>query len=339
MRTSLVIAAALAVSLSAGCRQAPAAEAASAAQTAKPEQAPAPPKPMPATLPDVLARINGEPVTKVDFDRFIKNLEATRGPIPQERRHEIYRAALDQLITYNVMKQEATSRKVEIADADLESRVQQMQGKMTAEQFNKALAERDTSATQLRTDTRRDMMIRKMMEGEAASVAEATEPEAKDFYDKNPDKFKQGELLRASHILVKADEQADEATKKQARAKIDDILERVRAGEDFAKLARENSDDGSKDQGGDLGFFRRGQMVPPFDQAAFALQPGEISDVVTTQFGYHIIKSVERKDAQVVPYDKVQPQILKFLSDKKKQDRVNAFIEELKQRAKIEVLV
>jgi peptidyl-prolyl cis-trans isomerase C len=339
VRTSLVIAAALAVSLSAGCRQAPAAEAASAAQTAKPEQAPAPPKPMPATLPDVLARINGEPVTKVDFDRFIKNLEATRGPIPQERRHEIYRAALDQLITYNVMKQEATSRKVEIADADLESRVQQMQGKMTAEQFNKALAERDTSATQLRTDTRRDMMIRKMMEGEAASVAEATEPEAKDFYDKNPDKFKQGELLRASHILVKADEQADEATKKQARAKIDDILERVRAGEDFAKLARENSDDGSKDQGGDLGFFRRGQMVPPFDQAAFALQPGEISDVVTTQFGYHIIKSVERKDAQVVPYDKVQPQILKFLSDKKKQDRVNAFIEELKQRAKIEVLV
>ena len=339
MRTSLVIAAALAVSLSAGCRQAPAAEASSAAQIAKPEQAPAPPKPMPATLPDVLARVNGEPVTKVDFDRFIKNLEAARGPVPQERRDDIYRAALDQLITYNVMKQEATSRKVEIADADLESRVQQMQGKMTAEQFDKALAERDTSATQLRTDTRRDMMIRKMMEGEVASVAEATEPEAKDFYDKNPDKFKQAELLRASHILVKTDEQADEATKKQARAKIDDILKRLRAGEDFAKLARENSDDGSKDQGGDLGFFRRGQMVPPFDQAAFALQPGETSDVVTTQFGYHIIKSVERKDAQVAPYDKVQPQILKFLSDKKKQDRVNAFIEELKQRAKIEVLV
>ena len=80
-------------------------------------------------------------------------------------------------------------------------------------------------------------------------------------------------------------------------------------------------------------------MVPAFEQAAFALKPGEISDVVTTQFGYHIIKLTERKDATTVPFDRVKPQVLDYLSKQKKQERVNAFIEEAKKRAKIEVLV
>jgi peptidyl-prolyl cis-trans isomerase C len=336
----LIAMTALAVSFSAGCRKTPAAEPTASAQTpAAADQPSAPPKPMPAVLPDVLARVNGEAVTKVDFERLLKNIELRRGAIPAEKRDEILRAALDQLITYHVMKQEAAARKVPIADTDLDSRVKQMQGALTAEQFSKALSDRNTSAEQLRTDARIDMMIDKMMEGELATTTPATEAEAKEFYDKNPDKFKQGEAVRASHILVMANEQADEATKKKARTKIDDILKRVRAGEDFAKLAKEHSDDGSKDQGGDLGFFVREKMVPPFSEAAFALKPGEVSDVVTTQFGYHIIKLAERKEATTIPYEKVQPQIVQFLSEQKKRDRVNAVIEEVKKRAKIEVLV
>jgi peptidyl-prolyl cis-trans isomerase C len=287
----------------------------------------------------VLARVNGQPVTKADFERLLKNIEANRGPIPAERRDEILRAALDQLITYTVMKQEAAARKLPVTDLDLDNRVKDMQGKMTSEQFNKALADRNTSAAQLRSDARVDMMIDKMMEGELATTVAATDPEAKDFYDKNPDKFRQGEAVRASHILIMANEKADDATKKAARARIDAIHKRVKAGEDFAKLAKENSGDGSKDQGGDLGFFQKGQMVPPFEAAAFALKPGEISDVVTTPFGYHIIKLAERKEASTVPYEQVKNQIIEYLSSQKKQQRVNSFIEEAKKRAKIEVLV
>jgi peptidyl-prolyl cis-trans isomerase C len=336
----LIVLATIAALPLAGCRKA-SVEQTAAAQAPAAENPPpqAPPKPMPAELPEVLARVNGENVTKFDFERLIKNIEASRGPIPAERRDEILRAALDQLITYHVMKQEAASRKLQVADADLDSRVKQMQGTMSSEEFGKALSARNTTLDQLRSDARADMMIDKMMEAELATTGAATETEAKDFYDKNPDKFRQGESVRASHILVKADESADEATKTKARAKIDGILKRVRAGEDFATLARENSDDGSKDQGGDLGFFGRGQMVAPFDQAAFALKPGEVSEVVTTQFGYHIIKMAEKRDAATVPYDKVQPQIVQYLSEQKKRDRVNAFVEEAKKRAKIEVLV
>jgi peptidyl-prolyl cis-trans isomerase C len=343
-RVSIVLAA-FVLSSVAGCKKAPAAEQTAAAQTPLPAegsapQPPAPPKPMPAELPDVLARVNGQPVTKFDFDRLVKNVEARNGPVPAERRDEILRAALDQLITYTVMKQEAASRGITVTDADIEAQVARLQGTFPDEaEFKKALAARQTTVEQLRADARVDMVIKKMVDAEVASLPPATEAEAKEFYDKNPDQFTQGEAVRASHILIAADEKADEATKQAARAKVDALLKRAKAGEDFAKLAKESSDDGSREQGGDLGYFQRGRMVPPFDEAAFNLKPGEISDVVTTQFGYHIIKLAERKPATTVPFEKVKDKVVEYLSNRKKQERADAFIAEAKKKAKIEVLV
>jgi len=238
-----------------------------------------------------------------------------------------------------VLKQEAASRKLDVSDTDVDAQVAEMQKRFPTEaEFSKALAARNTTVAQLKADAKVDMAINKMMEAETTGVA-ATDADAQDFYAKNPDKFKQGEQARASHILVKADEKADEATKKAARAKIDGLLKRVKAGEDFAALAKENSDDGSAAQGGDRNYVGGGQMVPAFDTAAFALKPGEISDVVTSQFGYHIIKLVEKKDAEMVPLEQVKPRVMEFLTQQKKQEKVDALIADAKKRAKIEVLV
>jgi peptidyl-prolyl cis-trans isomerase C len=342
-RVIVVVAVAIAVAPALGCRKNPA-EQSAAAQTpatqAKPAEPPAPPKPMPAELPDVLARVNGQAVMKADFERLLKNLEANRGPVPPDQRDRVMRGLLDQLITYNVLKQEAAARSVQVPDAEVDAKVQEMRKPFATDaEFQKALTARNTTASQLKEDARADLVINKMMEAEVANATAATEADAKDFYDKNPDRFKQPDSIRASHILIMAAENADDATKKAARAKIDGVLKRVKAGEDFAALAKEHSQDGSSAQGGDLGFFPRGQMVPPFDQAAFALKPGEISDVVTTQFGYHIIKLIERKEASTVPFDTVKPRVLEFLSNDKKQQRINALIDDAKKRAKIEVLV
>ena len=129
----------------AACRKNPA-EQSAAAQTpaAKPAETPAPPKPMPAQLPDVLARVNGQDVTKVDFDRLVKNMEAGRGAIPAERRDDVLRGALDQLITYSVLKQEAASRKFAVADADVDAQVASMQKQFpTQAEFDKALSARN----------------------------------------------------------------------------------------------------------------------------------------------------------------------------------------------------
>jgi len=302
---------------------------------------PAPAKPMPAQLPDVLARVNGEAVTKADFDRLIKNMETRANqPVPAERRDDVYRKALDQLVTYTVLSQETRARKVTATDAEVDAGIQQMRAQFpTEEAFKQALDARGMTIDKLKADTRIGICINKMMEAEVATQPPPSDAQIREFYDANPDKFKQDEAVRASHILFKVDENADAATKKKAMEAAQSVLKQARAGADFAELAKKHSADGSAQQGGDLNFFTRGQMVPPFDQAAFTLKPGEISDIVTTQFGYHIIKVTERRPASAVPFDQVSGQIKEYLAGQQKQQKSEAFIESVKQKAKIEVLV
>jgi len=296
---------------------------------------------MPAELPDVLARVNGEAVTKADFDRLIKNMELRANqPVPAERRDEVYRKALEQLVTYTVLSQETRARKVNVTDAEIESGIQQMRAQFPNEEaFKKALESRGMTIDKLKADTRIDISINKMVEAEVSTQAPPTDAQVREFYDKNPDKFKQDEAVRASHILFRVDETADAETKKKAMDQAQSVLKQARDGADFAELAKKHSADGSAQQGGDLNFFTRGQMVPPFDQAAFAMKPGEISDIVTTQFGYHIIKVTERRPAAAVPFEQVSGRIKEFLTDQQKQEKADAFIQSLKERAKIEVLV
>jgi peptidyl-prolyl cis-trans isomerase C len=336
----------LALTLGAACRKPPAeqtkAPATSSTTTpaAKPADAPpAPPKPMPAQLPDVLARVNGEPVMKADFDRLLRNVEIGNGPIPPDRRDQVLRNLLDQLITYTVMTQEAKAKNVTVSEGEIDERIKQMRGSASDVDFQKALEARKMSPEQLRTDARVQLTIEKMMDAQVAGVARASDAEAREFYDKNPEKFKQGDSVRASHILLRVDPNAPEPTKKQARARIDGILKRARSGENFEALAKQHSQDGSARQGGDLGYFERGQMVPAFSDAAFSLKPGEISGVVTTQFGYHIVKVTDRKPATTVPFEQVSNQIVEYLLSQKKQERATQFVDDAKKRARIEVLV
>ena len=297
-------------------------------------------KPMPAELPEVLARVNGEAVTKTEFNRLVKNLELGNGPIPADRRDEILRGALDQLITYTALLQEAKSRSISVSDAEVDGRLKQMQAQFpTEEAFKKALTERNLTLERLKEDTRIDTVIGKMIEAEVANQPAVTDAKVREFYDQNPDKFKQDESIRASHILIKVPEGADEATKQKARAEIDGVLKQAKSGGDFAKLAQQHSADGSAAQGGDLGFFGRGQMVPAFEQAAFALAPGEISDVVTTQFGYHIIKLTEKRPPATVAFEQVSDRIRQYLEQQQKQERARTFIDAVKSKSKIEVLV
>ncbi len=177
------------------------------------------------------------------------------------------------------------------------------------------------------------------MDAELSSVPGPSDAEAKDFYTKNPERFKQDETIHAAHILIRVDPKADAATKAQKKATIEQVLKKAKAGEDFGKLAQQHSQDGSASNGGDLGDFPRGQMVPEFSDAAFALKPGEISGVVTTQFGYHIIKLIERKPSHVVAFEEAAPQIKQFLERQKKQEKQDAYVNDLKKKSKIEILI
>jgi peptidyl-prolyl cis-trans isomerase C len=302
---------------------------------------PPPPKPVPAQIPPIIARVNGEDVKKADFDRIIQTMEARAGqPIPADRRDEILRGAIDQLIVYTLLSQESRTRGIKIDEAEIETKMGQLKSQFaTQEAFDKALKERGFTLETLRRDARVDLSVTRLMEVEVAALPGPSDLEAKEFYDKNPDKFKQDESVRASHILIRVDEKADPAAKKKARADIDAVLKQAKGGADFAKLAQQHSQDSSAAQGGDLNYFAKGAMVPAFDKVAFELKPGQISDVVTTQFGYHIIKVIDHKASRTIPFEESAPQIKQFLTQEKKQKHSDAFIEGLKKKSKIEVLI
>lgn len=336
----------LLVAATAGCHKRPTPQGTASAAATDPAAAPGQPaatpaKPVPAVLPAVVARVNGEDVKKADFERMIHTIEGRAGqPIPADHRDEVLRGALDQLVVYTLLAQESKTRGITVDDADVNQKMQELRSQFpTAEAFNKALSDRGMTEDSLRHDALVDLTVTKLMDAEVATTPGPSDADIKDFYDKNPDKFKQDEQVRASHILIHVDQHADAATKAKAKAQIESILKQARGGADFAALARKYSQDGSAAQGGDLNYFSRGQMVPPFETAAFGLKVGQISDVVTTEFGYHIIKVTDHKPARTVPFEEAKPQIAQYLTGQKKQQHADAFIDSLKKKSKIEILI
>jgi len=173
---------------------------------------------------------------------------------------------------------------------------------------------------------------------EVTNKVEVSEEDIKAYYESHKDEFKMPEMVRSRHILIKTDPSASDNDNKKAREKAEEILKKIKAGEDFAKLASDVSDDtGSKTKGGDLGFFPKGIMVKSFEDAAFSLKPGEVSGIVETQFGYHIIKVEEKKEPGMEPFDTAKEKIKQKLLPEPTKIKVKEFIEKAMKDANIEV--
>ncbi len=301
-----------------------------------------PPQPVPAQIPEVVARVNGEAIGKGEFDQAVMALEANAGQqVPTDQRDAVLRGVLDQLIGYHLLVQETKARKVIVPETDLDARIAQIRQQFPSDDaFKQVLAQRNMTLEKLRADAGDDLRVSKMLDAEIGAKIAVTPAQVDEFYQKNPDQFQQGESVRASHILISFPQNADAAAKLTAKTKAEAVLKEVKAGKDFAALAKEHSQDpGSAPNGGDLGFFQQGQMVPAFDQVAFKLSPGEISELVETNFGYHIIKVAEKKAAGVIPLADVRPQVQQFLEGQNRQMQTQTFVESLKAKGKVEIFI
>jgi peptidyl-prolyl cis-trans isomerase C len=297
---------------------------------------------MPANIPPVVARVNGEAIERWEFDNAVKRIEARAGgPVPADKRDEVLRGVLDQLIAYHLLAQESRARKMDVADSDVEAQIGQIRGSFPTDQaFQQGMAAQGLTIDQVRQQTRNGMLVQKVIEAEVASKVVVQDAEVSAFYQQNLERFKQGDTVHASHILIGVPQDAAPQQKVQAKAKAQAVLKQVRGGGDFAAIARaESQDPGSAPNGGDLGFFPKGQMTPAFETAAFATKPGAVSAVVETPFGFHIIKVHERRGPRTAPLAEVGGQIKNFLEQGQREQKLEQFVEQVKTKSKIEILV
>lgn len=303
----------------------------------------------------LIAKGDGVQVKRSDLDQVVTGFKAAaeaRGQtISQEQLTRLKAQMLERLIDIQLLLQKAN-------DADKAAGAKKAADAMAA--LLEKAGSQDTLNIQLQAANTTEDQLRAKVTQEATAMAAlqrvlgvtATDAEVQKFYNDHPSDFEQPEMVHVRHILFMTidpttHQPLSEDVIRAKRKEADDVLAKARAGADFAKLAEEYSDDTTtKDDGGDLPPFSHGQMVPEFDAAAFSLTNNQISDVVTTMYGYHIIKMINRIPAKklaltdVVPPSKetVAERIRDFLVQQKTEELAPAYLEKLKKAADVKIL-
>lgn len=291
----------------------------------------------------MIAKVNGTEITTADVEKEIGNIVAQyEDQVPPEQLQAMMPSIKEQAIETQINKlllfTEAERHNIhptpEQVKAELDSVIERFP---SAEVFEQQLAKIGISLEQIEADIEQQIKI-DILVGQSVSDTEATvsDEEVSTFYQENPESFQTPEQVHAAHILLKFEENAPQSFKDQKRLEIAGLLGQIEKGADFANMAKSHSDCPSKEQGGDLGFFERGKMVKPFEDAAFALDAGGLSGVVESPFGYHLIKVMDRKTAETVGLDEVKDQIVDHLQQIKMQDSFMAYIDQLRNSAEIE---
>ncbi len=282
-------------------------------------------------------------LTAADLDReleLIRQRFAARGrQVTDAQLDEIRDQVLDRMIRREILYQASQEAGITVSPAEIDEGYQMVRARYaTDDEFQAMLQRLHFTEQGLKEDIARETAIKKFIDSRFVQKVTVSDEEAREYYEKTKENFRQPESVRASHILIKVPADADEATKQKALARIEEIKKQLANGADFAELARKYSEGPSAKRGGDLGFFQRGQMVKPFEEAAFALKPGAVSDVVTTRFGYHLIKVAEHVNESVVPFDAIKDRIKEYLKREKIQKQVNAYIDDLKKKMTVTVM-
>ena len=287
------------------------------------------------------AMVNGVAISMEQYTKEL-NVQLARGSQQGKQMSDDQLAALknnilDSLIEREVLYQQSQKSGIQVSDQKVDDQLAGIKNRFPNEaEYKNALSKMNLSEDEVKAQIKRGLSIRELIDQQITSKVVITDEESKAYYDKNPQMFKQPEQIKASHILIKADAKADEAQKAEARKKIEEVQKKLKDGGDFAALAKEYSEGPSSAKGGDLGYFRRGQMVKPFEEAALALKPNEVSDIVETRFGYHLIIVYDVKPAQTLAYADVKDKINQRMKQEKVEKEAVQYVDKLKKDAKLE---
>lgn len=255
-----------------------------------------------------IATVNGEKISKDElYEVMYENVGS---------------ATLENLITERLVEQEAKKQNITISSKDIQDRLDQIieQNFASEAEFTQALMMYNMSKEDMEKNIKNELMILEIL----GKDIEVEEEEMKDYFANNRTLFDREEQVKVRHILVEDEEEASE------------VLQELNNGADFADLAKEKSIDGSKDNGGDLGFVKRQDVVEEFGNAAFSLEPNEISGVVKSDYGYHVLQVLEKQPAQEAVYEDFEEEVHDLVLQSKVNEQAGNWIMELRNSAKVE---
>jgi peptidyl-prolyl cis-trans isomerase C len=303
---------------------------------AAPEAA-APEAPKAPSLPAVVAVVEGVeikgPELEKNFNGFLASRQIPADALPPAERARGYQMILEEMIKEKLV--EKRSAAVKVTDEEVAETFKKFTANLgPEEEVKKQILASGQTIEGIRDNIRTSLRQDHWLTAEVDKSGGVSDKDAETFYKENTEKFIQPPEVRASHILVRVPPESKPEVVVEKQKAAEAIAARVKKGEDFAKLAKELSEDPSaKENSGDLNFFGKEQMVPEFSEAAFKMKTGDISEPVRSQFGYHVIKVTDRHDAGTVPLEKVKPKLLAYL----KGQKVEALKKEIRDKADVKV--
>ncbi|MBU1062169.1 MAG: peptidylprolyl isomerase [Candidatus Omnitrophica bacterium] len=287
------------------------------------------------------AKVNGEGIKSVTLeaaiDNFIENQKLLGMTFEEGDKDRLRTDILEELISAELLYQESKKSGLGDLTKEVEEQLDNIKsGFESDKEFNDILKERGIAVKDLKEDIRKGVYIKEFLEKNIYTDVAVSEEEKKTSYEENKDRFNVPEQVKVSHILIRVEKSASPEEKDAANKKIEELRKRVVSGEDFAELAKENSEDASGPRGGDLGYFRRGVILKSLEDVAFGLEKDEISEVVETDFGYHIIKLADRKAPHTLSYSEVEANLGRMLLEQRRKETLDKFIAGLREKAKIE---
>jgi peptidyl-prolyl cis-trans isomerase C len=289
---------------------------------------------------EVVAVVDDRQILRPELQEVVAALRAhlvADGLEPDEQRlAALEKEALEKLINRELLIREADRRNLHVPPEQVAQKLTEVKKRFPgAEDYHDLLQRLALSEEEFASRLAQDLDVERLLEQVTTGVETVSNQEAKDYYDRHPEAFTRSGKVRARHILIQVDPEAGEAEKARARSRIEKISRLLRSGSSFEQLAGEYSEGPNADRGGNLGVFERGELIAEFEAAAFALEPGELSEIVETRYGYHLIEVLTKEPDALIPFRDVRDRLAADLATEKRRLAVEAFIGTLKAAATV----
>lgn len=296
-----------------------------------------------AVVDRIVAVVNQEIITLSEVEKwagpFQEEIQTKDRLERRERVHEVYRKVVEKLIEEKLIDQEVKRSGVKVTSKEIEGALEEVKRRnaATQEDLEKALANEGLTLEAYKKEIEKRLQRMKLINWAVKVESKAEERELRDFYQKNIDQYRSNESYRPSQILFLVPKEVTPEEIQEIRKKCQKVFEKVKGGEDFGEMALLYSEDISAKDRGDLGYFKRGELLPELEKEALRLQVGEVSGIIRTNLGFHIIKLLDRKGGTPLPFEEVKEKVKADYYDKEMEKAFQQFLRTLKEKSVIEI--